>query len=716
MIARSATYDKVERPVSKSANGIEVEARAAENGVRNGAIKSNTRKLPTAPRITISPYIFELVSLPKSPSSFTKAAGLGRSEEVRHRLFRPNHLDPTTLKEALFMASLHGHREIVEMLLYRGLNINCALSAEVIIRDKSHKYLTPLHLAAAGDSGSTIKLLLDNGADISAKDSLEWTPLHLAAARGCVSAVRALIGHNAPLEAKAALFIESADPHRMNRTISRLNRAKSILDHVSWTPLFVAAHFGALKTVHSLLENGADAHEEPASGFTLVHAATLGDSRYGFHGLNETSIGTWPQGNIRHIKLLSKCPPQSLNHAALVEYLIGQGLNPSSLDAFGYTPLHLACLYSFDIACVLIKHTANISTKSEFGWTPLHIAALWSSDTQLAQLLIEAGADLEIPLMPQRPPVILSDQQDFYDPYTTCLTPLGLAVAKGNYNMVVRFLKMGAKTQMPDLAATNILYIAAAMGDTTMLILLATQGIGFNKPRRLGQRTGLAEIPTTERPPSWRASFKRNSQNDKKGQVAVDFTVQSNQKYFASEECLPKGLRIDIDTRDYHGHTPLFRLINEVNDVFIRIPAVARLLDLGADPTVFDHDRQHLLHFSAKLETDEIRQLVTAGAGLEAKDLMGRTPLHRLVRFGQHPAKVDLLIALGANIYAKDGHGRSVWDHLSDRPKSRAAHLPRSLFPSPSRLDLTEDNYKSEVRKLLNKARQTRPPSWEWVE
>ncbi|KAL9624906.1 MAG: hypothetical protein Q9160_000953 [Pyrenula sp. 1 TL-2023] len=716
MIARSATYDVANRPVSKSEGAVEVRAGSAEKDVRKEAIKPNTRKLPTASRNTISPYIFELMSLPKSPSSFTRAAGSGRLEDVRHRLMRANHLDRTTLEEALLLASLHGHKDIVGLLLIRGPNINCTLPAEVVIRDKSHKYLTPLHLAAAGDSSPTIKLLLENGAEISPKDSLEWTPLHLAAARGCVSAVRTLIEYHAPIEAKAALFIEATDPNRMNRTISRLNQAKSILDHVSWTPLFVAAHFGALKTAHALLEKGADAHEEPASGFTLLHSATLVDSRYGFHGLNETSIGTWPQGNIRHIRLLSKCPPQSLNHAVLVEYLIVRGLHPFSPDAFGYTPLHLACLYSFDIACVLIKHTTSISTKSEFGWTPLHIAALWSSDTQLAQLLIEAGADLEIPLIPQRPPVLLSGQQAFCDPYTTCLTPLGLAVAKGNYNMVVQFLKMGARTQMPDLAGTNIVHIAAAMGDTSMLILLATQGIDFSKTRRQGMRMVLAEIPTAERSPTWRTSFKRNSQNDRKGQPAVDFTTQSRQKFFASEECLPKSLRIDVDTRDCHGYTPLLRLINEVNDVTVRIPAVARLLDLGADATVFDHDRLHLLHFSAKLETDEIRQLVTAGADLEAKDRWCQTPLHRLVRFGHYPAKVELLIALGANIYAKDRHSRSVWDHLSDRPKSRGAHLPRSLFSSPSRSDLTEDNYRSEVRKLLNKARQTKPQSWEWVE
>jgi ankyrin repeat protein len=135
----------------------------------------------------------------------------------------------------------------------------------------------------------------------------------------------------------------------------------------------------------------------------------------------------------------------------------------------------------------LIKHTKNISAQSRFGWTPLHIAALWSSDVLLAQLLIQAGADLEVPL--GQPGAEEADRKkgtskmfpELNDLLVTSLTPLGLAVAKSNHDMARYLLRMGAKPQMLGPSGIGVLFIAAAMGNTAMLVLLCKQGVGFRK-------------------------------------------------------------------------------------------------------------------------------------------------------------------------------------------------------------------------------------------
>ncbi|KAN0120373.1 Ankyrin repeat-containing domain protein [Hyaloscypha variabilis] len=61
-----------------------------------------------------------------------------------------------------------------------------------------------LHRAAENGLEVVVQLLLEEGADIEAKDCYTWTALHRAAANGCVSVVRLLLEHGADIAAKTA--------------------------------------------------------------------------------------------------------------------------------------------------------------------------------------------------------------------------------------------------------------------------------------------------------------------------------------------------------------------------------------------------------------------------------------------------------------------------------------------------------------------------------
>jgi ankyrin repeat protein len=75
--------------------------------------------------------------------------------------------------------------------------------AEVDAKDDEF-VATFLHWAAAGGQNEIVELLINNGADVNAKDSLDGTPLHLAAREGHMETAELLIAEGADVNAKTA--------------------------------------------------------------------------------------------------------------------------------------------------------------------------------------------------------------------------------------------------------------------------------------------------------------------------------------------------------------------------------------------------------------------------------------------------------------------------------------------------------------------------------
>jgi ankyrin repeat protein len=63
--------------------------------------------------------------------------------------------------------------ETVRLLIKQGANVTA--------QDKTHS--TPLHLAALCGSSESVRLLLEHGAGVSILDESHKTPLHLASSR-----------------------------------------------------------------------------------------------------------------------------------------------------------------------------------------------------------------------------------------------------------------------------------------------------------------------------------------------------------------------------------------------------------------------------------------------------------------------------------------------------------------------------------------------------
>lgn len=142
---------------------------------------------------------------------------------------------------------------------------------------------TPLHIAAREGFLKVAKLLLDNGAEVNAKDGSEAQPLHRACEEGHEELVKALCEHKdtdvtqkdedgwypihlaiwARLEADTIQLLLGSD----NKCIDEKARG------AGWTPLNMAVYRGYAKLASTLLEHGANPAIQDADGWTPLMAA-----------------------------------------------------------------------------------------------------------------------------------------------------------------------------------------------------------------------------------------------------------------------------------------------------------------------------------------------------------------------------------------------------------------------------------------------------------
>ena len=108
---------------------------------------------------------------------------------------------------------------------------------------------TPLHVAAKEDAAATAGVLLKQKADVNARETLfGWTPLHLAAAKEDASATAEVL-----LQQKADV---------------------NARDKFGWTPLHSAASNNAYETAEVLLNSGADVNAKDNHGWGPLYWAS----------------------------------------------------------------------------------------------------------------------------------------------------------------------------------------------------------------------------------------------------------------------------------------------------------------------------------------------------------------------------------------------------------------------------------------------------------
>ncbi|XP_046850055.1 poly [ADP-ribose] polymerase tankyrase-1-like isoform X2 [Xenia sp. Carnegie-2017] len=279
----------------------------------------------------------------------------------------------------------------------------CCYTKTVNCRDLDGRHSTPLHFAAGYNRVSVVQFLLENGADVHAKDKGGLVPLHNACSYGHYEVANLLVKYGANV---------------------------NVADLWKYTPLHEAATKGKLEICKLLLRHGADASKRNRDGQTPLdlvkdEESDVSDLLRGDAALLDAA----KKGVLAKVMKLANpsnincCDSQGrnstplhlaagYNHLEVAEYLLETGADVNAQDKGGLIPLHNASSYGhLDIAALLIKHKADVNATDRWHFTPLHEAAQ-KGRTQLCALLLAHGADPSVRNLEGETPLDLSTAED----------------------------------------------------------------------------------------------------------------------------------------------------------------------------------------------------------------------------------------------------------------------------------------------------------------
>lgn len=247
--------------------------------------------------------------------------------------------------------------------------------------------LTLLHIAAGAPKPSLARYLLDNGADINARNRRDQSPLH-AAAR---------YGHREVVE---LLLSRGADPN--------------LLDQDEWTPLTmaIARKYNAQKiqskswqVIKLLIEAGANPHLKTAKGTPYLDKVHDLDDKREIRLLHINSLAAEQPDDYTRIQIVDEYLVKEDffeliidgdEHLEQLQLLTTPSILCSKLETFhGISPLHRAAGHGqLNTAMMFVNFGAPIDPIDNFGRTPLHYAAHFEQ-VEIMVFLLDNGHNID---------------------------------------------------------------------------------------------------------------------------------------------------------------------------------------------------------------------------------------------------------------------------------------------------------------------------------
>ncbi|UXX40769.1 MULTISPECIES: ankyrin repeat domain-containing protein [unclassified Wolbachia] len=203
-----------------------------------------------------------------------------------------------------------------------------------IVNAKNGCDIAPLHLAAGNGELDIAKHLINEGANIDARDCFYQTPLYWAAKSGELDMVKYLVNKGASV---------------------------GIKDNYGWTVLYWAVESESFDIAEYLIKEkgmGIDVSAKYSNGKTMLHEA------------------------IRFAKLDA------------IKYLIDKGIDINIKNGYGDTPLHWAAIREkVDVVRYFVEQGADVNAKNNEGKTALDYV---TDNQELVELLLTHDESVEV--------------------------------------------------------------------------------------------------------------------------------------------------------------------------------------------------------------------------------------------------------------------------------------------------------------------------------
>lgn len=327
-------------------NALEVGLALASEFIRSHVSSDTLHSASSAPETTMPLLTWAVIHGHVEVLGLLIAYGANITEK--------NHEGITNLKQALE----HEHEEVARLLLANGADFDI----EAVPEGK-----TLLHVAASNGSEMEMRLLLEQGLEVDATDEEHLTSLHWAAWNGHRKVAQLLIQSGANLDAKSdmgntALHLVMSNKDYtgpgdgdMVRWLLAKGSQINACDDRKWTPLHLAASNGYTEIVDILLEHGPDIEAKTLEGCTPLHLAAWYGRRMTF------------------------------------EYLLNNGAMADATTNRGWTALHFFAAKGYcRSADIIVNRIADTEAEDDFGQTPLQLAAA-NKRTPMIRLLLDRG-------------------------------------------------------------------------------------------------------------------------------------------------------------------------------------------------------------------------------------------------------------------------------------------------------------------------------------
>jgi len=298
--------------------------------------------------------------LKKQMYPFHQAAAHGDVDQVKLLISNGADVNAKAEKEMtpLHYAAKAGKMEMVQLLIKAGADVNAKDQngltplvktasrniAELLIAkgtdiDAGEGYWTALHNAVRFRHRDTTELLIQNGANVNAKNNDGKTPVHYAVLLGSTEVIRMLLVAGADID-----------------SIS-LNIRSLILT-------------GDVRVVNPLIAKSGDVDAKDESGCTMLHFA------------DDTSVVELLLDKGANIDIKdNEYSFTPLHYAArfgredVADVLIARGANINAKDKWDFQPIHWAAYHDrADVIELLLSKGADINAKTSLGQTPLQLA------------------------------------------------------------------------------------------------------------------------------------------------------------------------------------------------------------------------------------------------------------------------------------------------------------------------------------------------------